>query len=62
MDTSLSNTRARYANLMRPESPFWGRPPRNQVHALKAWISVLEAKPGDEGYDISSDTTFTWTE
>lgn len=63
MITSLAIARERYKELLAGEgSSFWSKPPHLQVHVLTAWLGVLKAKPGDDGYDISSDTTFKWTE
>jgi hypothetical protein len=62
MDTSLSSVRQRYAKVLAPDGSFWKRDPSDQILVLKGFIEVLEAKPGDQGYDISSDADFTWTE
>ena len=63
MITSIASARIRYKELLTAEnSSFWSKPANLQTHVLTAWLSVLNAKPGDQGYDISSDTAFTWTE
>jgi hypothetical protein len=63
MVTSISEARELYkALLTNPDSSFWRKNPKQQATVLRGFLPVLIAKPGDEGYDIATDTLTTWTE
>ncbi|HWW29938.1 MAG TPA: hypothetical protein VNY80_08000 [Steroidobacteraceae bacterium] len=60
--TSIAEVRKLYATRLAPDGSFWAKSPADQVLVLRGFIAVLQAKPGDRSYDISSDTEFEWTE
>jgi hypothetical protein len=61
--TSIAEARELYkALLTNPESSFWSKEPKQQATVLRGFLATLIAKPGDEGYDIATDTVTTWTE